>query len=225
MTTVPRPKPNWLKRIALSVVVLVFFLGVVIPGCHTEIHNKSRLYSYVVHQKSILAGMRVFAQDWDGHFPYANFEDDPFTTSTEALQFLMQEIGVSSETIFYVKGNPEKSLPNGDGILEPAENCMSYVSNQTISMPGGSPLIADEMTGPGTFGEHHPLLHKRKAVVGYIDGHASFENLSSRKPGATIPGPRGSGIDNIFEPAIYDEEGNWTGGGYLAVPTENILHP
>jgi len=214
-----------LKEVILALVVLVGLWIVLFPS-EVRVRGKcGPLYRELSHQKSLVLGFQVYAMDYEGHFPHCDSGGTPFTTSTAVFRHSMKEIGISAESVFWTIGNPEKPRLNNDGILQPEENCLSYVTNQTTSTLGSSPLITQEMSGPGNFGEHHPFLHGRKAVVGYVDGHAAIETLSSRRPGATIPGPPDSGIDNIFEPAVYDEEGNWTGGGYLAVPTENILHP
>jgi len=209
----------------MVVITIIAIIASISAPTYSIAVGKARQTKDVAHQKAILAGMRVFATDWDGSFPYVDYDANEFTTSTDAFQFFMQETGVATETIFYVKGNPEKNLPpNGDGILEPEENCLSYVKGQFDSGSGASPLISNEMTGVGTFGENHPYLASRRAVVGYVDGHAAIEKLNSNLEGATIPGPPGSGIDNIFEEATIDEEGQIS-GGYLAVETDNVLHP
>ncbi len=179
----------------------------------------------VSHLKGVLFGLRAYAADHEGRFPWKDHEGKAFSTSTEAFQHLMTDGDFKSDQIFWVLGNPEKrAVPIADGILTSQECSFSYVSSQMSPDWSTSPLVAHEMNGVGTFGRNHPYLRRQRAVVGYVGGHARVELLSSRRPGATIPGPPGSGIDNIFEEGTKLEDGTFK-GGYLAVPTSNLLHP
>lgn len=224
--TIKRTAPKGFSLLELMVVItIIAILASISAPTYNAAIGRTRLIKDTSHAKSILAGMRIFASDWEGSFPFVDDDANEFSTSTDAFQYMMQEGGITSDEIFYVKGNPEKNLPaNNDGELLPEENCLSYVTNQTDTSWSTSPLISHEMTGVGTFGENHPYLTAKRAVVGYVGGHARIEKLTAPTDGATIKGPPGSGIENIFEQGTIDEEGKIS-GGYLSVGTDNILHP
>jgi hypothetical protein len=82
------------------------------------------------------------------------------------------------------------------------------------------------MDGIGEYGEFHPWLKSKKAIVGYCGGHVSEERLNSAAPGATIKSKDGL-VDNIFEKREVDEEGEGgsSGGGWLDVDEDNVLLP
>ncbi len=207
--------------------LLVIFglFALLIPPCYDDLLKRTRLISHVNHVKSILAGLRIYAADYGGHFPYEDDQGRVFVTSTEAFRHMMEKTDIKADQNFYVKGNPAKTQePLNDGKLTAGECCYSYVTGQTVLHWETSPLVGHEMTGEGTFGASLPYLREKRAVVGYVGGSARIERLSSRKPGAAIHGPLGSGIDNIFEQGTLLEDGTFE-DGYLAVPTSNILHP
>jgi hypothetical protein len=82
------------------------------------------------------------------------------------------------------------------------------------------------MDTPGSYGQFHPWLEQKKAVVGYVGGQVKQDKLSTNQPGATVKGPRGSNIDDIFQTGQRDEEGRITGGllpSYLS--TDSIVLP
>lgn len=215
---------RWLRSLVVLLVIFGLF-ALLIPPCHDRFLKFARLHSYTSHAKSILAGLRIYAADYEGAYPMEDEGGRAFGTSTEAFGHMMEKTHIKADVIFYVRGNPAKTqAPINDGKLTTGECSYSYASGQSDSDWETSPLLAQEMTGVGTFGENHPFLKERQAVVGYVGGHARIEQLSSRKPGATIPGPPGSGIDNIFEQGTKLEDGTFK-GGFLAVPASNILHP
>jgi len=84
------------------------------------------------------------------------------------------------------------------------------------SMPPDSPVLADEMISPGVYGAGHPWLKEGCAVVAYLQGHAKVERLTRKSPGATVRGPRDSGMTDIFQLRPV---------GKLAVPRDHILLP
>jgi len=80
--------------------------------------------------------------------------------------------------------------------------------------------VADgEMEGPGAYGEFHPWLASKKAVIGYVGGHVAKERLTESTPGATVQSRDGL-IKDIFQKR--DPEG---GGGKLDTDTSNVLLP
>tara|TARA_R110002096_G_scaffold114770_10_gene248837 strand:- start:7093 stop:7794 length:702 start_codon:yes stop_codon:yes gene_type:complete len=217
----------------MVVITIIAILASVSFPTYTTVITRARIMKDVAHQDQIVKACKLYAQDWDGLYPAfdtlgedSGGESGKFSTSTEAFQELIREVQLGTEIIFFTQGNPEKVRPpNEDGELLPEENCMTYVLGQTDSSPARSPLTADEMqdTG-GSFGAGHPWLKSRQAVVGYCGGQVKKEKLTGSTEGATIRGPAGSGITNIFEEAEEDEEGKIT-GGWLSVGTDNILLP
>ena len=182
--------------------------------------------------KQITTACSSFAADWDGSYP--NFdpenvgggqEESGFGSSTEAFNVLIPEY-VDTETIFWIKtNNPDKMMaPREDGELTQQENTYAYVTNQSNTSYSGSPLVADgEMDGPGTYGEFHPWLQSKTAVIGYVGGHVIKERLSSNQPGATVRSKDGL-IQDIFQKRAVGEDGGGSGGN-LSVASDNILLP
>lgn len=211
----PRPlsRSDIVILVTFSVLFLVFALGF-----------QSAMVSYsqnprkdAVNQRSIVMSMINYAKDHDGRFPTANDAGVPFTNSTEAFQYLIEHSDGLKEEYFYVPGNPQKRRgADNDRVLTVQENCLIYVTEQNDAMSMDSPLTADEMETPGVYGKNHPWLKNGRAAVGYAGGHANVEKLNQKLPGATIQGPPGSGITDIFEPRP---------AGLLSVPRENILLP
>ena len=78
---------------------------------------------------------------------------------------------IDSELAFWIQTeNPDKKrAPREDGTLEQEENTYSYVAGQTNTSYSGSPLVSDEMNGPGTFGEWHPWLEAKRAEGIMVD--------------------------------------------------------
>lgn len=218
----------------MVVITIIAILASVSFPTYTTVITRARIMKDVAHQDQIVKACKLYAQDWDGLYPAFDSSGDDgggsdsskFGTSTEAFQELIREVQLGTEVIFFVQGNPEKVRPpNEDGELKPEENCYSYVIGQTDSSPARSPLVVNEMqdTG-GTFGENHPWLKSGQAVVGYCGGQVKKEKLTEKAEGATIRGPAGSGITNIFQKAEEDEEGKIS-GGWLSVEPDNILLP
>ncbi len=221
----PKPKGFTLLELMVVITIIAILASVSTPAFQKAI-AQARCSRDALQIRSVALGMRSFASDFDGSFPFIDDEGEEFTTSTDAFQYFMQVTSQPEDAIYYVKGNPDKTVPpNNDGVLEPEECCYSYVSGQVDSTWSISPLIAHEMTGAGTFGTNHPYLKDKKAVVAYVGGAAKVERLTSATEGATIRGPQGSGIDNIFGEGELDEDGKLVGEGYLSVSSDQILHP
>lgn len=133
---------------------------------------------------------------------------------------------VRPESIFWTQTrHPDKLRPpREDGQLEPEENVYCYVVNQTDTSFSRSPLVADGlMDAIGAYGEHHPWLRSKKAIVGYCGGHVSEEKLTSNQAGATIRSRDGM-VEDIFEERQQTGEGQ-TSGGFLDTARDNVLLP
>lgn len=220
-----------LLELMVVMTIIAILMSITIPVGGGLI-SQARRTKDAVNQRSIVMSMINFAKDNDGNFPsmddsQGTGEGADFTDSTAAFQYLMKNSDSLKEEYFYVPGNPEKrNGANNDGELLDEENCMIYVNGQNDSMDMDSPLTADEMESAGTYGKGHPWLKDGFAVVGYVGGHAKAEKLNKKTEGATVKGPTGSGIDDIFqERGEPDENGKISGGGKLSVSTDNILLP
>ncbi len=219
----------------LVVITIIAVLASISMPAYTKVIEKARLSKDVSNQKQIVTALRLYAFDNDGVFPLEDSNTSgsgggggQFSNSTDALQELIIETDLGTDEIFYTQGNPSKlSPPNGDSELEPEENCMVYIIGMTDTSPSGAPIIADEMESAGTYGENHPWLRSRRAVVGYVGGHVKIEKLNQRTAGATVIGPKGSGIDDIFQPQTVDEETGESTGGRMPsnISTDAILLP
>ena len=176
------------------------------------------------NQGEIVKVLVANSVDNAGHFLSKDEEKDaPFTTSTDAFNYLMITQDIKNEDLFFTPGSPSKAANvDRNGRLDQNENCMSYV----VGLQGsdGSPIIADEMIGSGTYGATHPWLKKKKAIVGYTDGSVRAEALTSNQEGATIK--VGKNITNIFQPGSRSEDGEISGGllpSYLT--PDAVLNP
>lgn len=186
--------------------------------------------------RQIMLGCRSFATDWEGAYP--NFdpdaeeeggggggEDSEFTTSTDAFNALIPQY-IDQESIFWFQTtHPDKNRPpKEDGTLESQENVYCYVTGQLDTSFSNSPLVADGlMDGPGEYGEYHPWLKSKKAVIAYCGGHVKTEKLTSAEAGATVRSSDGQ-IKNIFEKRETADEGE-SSGGWLSVDTDKVLLP
>jgi prepilin-type N-terminal cleavage/methylation domain-containing protein len=198
----------------MIVITIIAILASASFPAFSEVTTRARMMKSVSNFKQVLTALNLYALDWDGTYPNKDDMGNDFGNSTEAFRFLMQETGVNAEEIFYTLSNdPNKQEPpNGDGFLDPEENCIVFVRGMNSTAASGAPIIADEMESPGTYGQYHPWLQKKKAIVGYVGGQVKTERLNQSTPGATIRGPKGSSIDDIFQPGQRDEEGRITGG-------------
>jgi prepilin-type N-terminal cleavage/methylation domain-containing protein len=193
----------------MIVITIIAILASASFPAYSLVTTRAKMMKSVSNYKQILTTLNLYALDWDGAFPNKDETGGDFGNSTLVFQHLMQETGVGADEIFYYqKSNP----PNGDGFLDPVENCVIYVKGMNSSAPASAPIIADEQTGGGAYGPFHPWLDQKKAVVGYVGGQVRPERLTTNQQGATVRGPKGSNIDNIFQPGQKDDQGRITGG-------------
>lgn len=221
----------------IELLVVIAIIGILASSAmpaYNGIRERANRTKDVNNIKQILLACRAFAADWEGLYPSFDpdaeneegGEDSKFGTSTEAFNVLIPDY-VDTEIIFWMQTqHPDKLRPpREDGELEDSENVYAYVVGQTDTSFSRSPLVADGlMDGPGEYGEFHPWLKSKKAVIGYCGGHVSEENLTSAAPGATVRS-RDRLTENIFEKREVDAEGGGSSGGYLSVDTENVLLP
>lgn len=229
-------KPSYRKQgfTLIELLVVITIIGILasisVPVV-TGVQKRGQRINALANVRSIVLACRSFASEWE---TFPNFDPnadrsggqpESFSTSTEAFNVLIPAY-IDTERIFWVKTqDPDRQLPpREDGVLESEENVYCYVLGLNDTSYSSSPLVADGlMDSPGEYGEHHPWLAERRALVGFVGGHAQEMGLSSNQPGATVRSGDGL-VMNIFEKRETDEDGRAT-GGWLATDTSNILLP
>ena len=222
----------------IELLVVIAIIGILASSAmpaYNGIQERAKRTKDVNNIKQILLGSRAFAADWEGLYPSfdpdaeqegGGGEDATFATSTEAFNVLIPDY-IDTEIIFWMQTKDPDKLrpPREDGTLEDSENVYCYVVGQTDTSFSRSPLVADGlMDAPGEYGEYHPWLKSKKAVIGYCGGHVQEETLTSASAGATVRS-KDRLVENIFEKRTTDEEGEGSSGGWLSVEKENVLLP
>ncbi len=216
----------------LIVITIIGILASTAMPAYNGIQERGKRIKSVSNVKNIILGCRAFAADWEGLYPSFDPDaesdgEDTFSSSTDAFNVLIPDY-IDSEGIFWTQTkHPDKLRPpREDGQLENEENVYAYVTGQTDTSFSRSPLVADGlMEGIGSYGEHHPWLKSKKAIVGFCGGHVTEERLNSSAPGATIKSKDGI-VENIFEERVPAEDGEGTSsGGYLDTKQDNVLLP
>ena len=235
-------KVNRKKRGAFTLIellVVIAIIGILASSAmpaYNGIQERAKRTKDVNNIKQILLGCRAFAADWEGIYPSfdpdaeqsgggGGGEDSEFSTSTDAFNALIPDY-IDTEIVFWLQTkHPDKiQPPKEDGELESQENVYCYASGQTDTSFSRSPLVADGlMDGPGEYGEYHPWLKSKKAVVGFCGGHVSEETLTSATAGATVRS-KDRLVENIFEEReVSEDEGS--SGGWLDTKSDNVLLP
>jgi prepilin-type N-terminal cleavage/methylation domain-containing protein len=208
----------------MVVITIIALLATMSMPAYSLWVTKARMTKDVSNQKQIITALRLFAFDNEGSFPKGEQAGAEFSSSTEAFKYLIRETDLGTEEIFFTQGNPQKTVPpNNDGDLVKEENCMSYVLGMTDTSPARAPIVADEMESPGTYGDTHPWLNQKKAVVGYVGGQVKIEKITSNRAGATV---KVGDIQDIFQPGEQDDQGKYTGGFLPAgISSDKVLIP
>lgn len=217
----------------LIVIAIIGILAGVATPAYNGIRQSGMRTKDVSNIRQILLGCRVFSSDFEGLYPSydpdadedSGGDDSSFGASYEAFNVLIPDY-IDTEGVFWIQTkHPDKLRPpRDDGEIEASECVYGYVVGQTDSSYSNSPLVFDGiMDSAGVMGEYHPWLNKKKAVVGFCDGHVSQLPLSSASAGATVKSADRR-IDNIFEERELDEDGK-SSGGYLATTQDNVLLP
>ncbi len=214
----------------MVVITIIAILASITVPVVTKVKAKADLSRDISNARQIVLACKSFASDWDGVYPAwdpdaaddggGDSEGGDFGTSTDAFNVLISQGYIDTESIFWMQTkNPEKlKPPREDGELESTENCYTYVMGLTDTSFSRSPLVADEQDGPGTYGEYHPWLEMRRAVVGYSGGQVTAERLDSDQAGAKVLTK--DGIEIFAERS--DEESS---DGLLATSQDNVLQP
>lgn len=220
----------------IELLVVIAIIGILASSAmpaYNGIQERAKRTKDINNIKQILLACRAFAADWEGLYPSfdpdadeeAEGEDSSFSTSTDAFNALIPEY-IDTEIVFWMQTkHPDKlQPPKEDGELENKENVYAYATGQTDTSFSRSPLVADGlMDGPGEYGEYHPWLKSKKAIIGFCGGHVSEEALSSAAPGATVRS-KDRLVDNIFDERQV-EEGGKASGGWLDTKKDNLLLP
>ncbi|MBU6179979.1 MAG: type II secretion system GspH family protein [Verrucomicrobia bacterium] len=225
----------------IELLVVIAIIGILASSAmpaYNGIQERAKRTKDVNNVKQILLGCRAFAADWEGVYP--SFDPDQqnaggggggggqtsqFANSTDAFNVLIPDY-IDTEIVFWIQTKHPNKLqpPREDGQLEPQENVYAYATGQSDTSFSRSPLVADGlMDGPGEYGQYHPWLKSKKAVVGYCGGHVSEESLTAAQPGATIRS-RDRLVQNIFEQRMAGDDGK-SSGGWLDTSPENVLLP
>lgn len=231
---VNRDKQGGFTLIELLVVIAIIgILASAAMPAYNGIQERAKRTKDVNNIKQILLACRTFAADWEGLYPSFDpdeesdgGEESGFSTSTEAFNVLIPEY-IDTEIVFWMQTkHPDKLRPpKEDGELEDQENVYAYVMGQTDTSFSRSPLVADGlMDAPGEYGEHHPWLKSKRAIIGYCGGHVQEESLTDATAGATVRS-KDRTVDNIFEKREAGEDGEGASGGWLSVDKENVLLP
>lgn len=213
----------------LVVITIIAVLASMSMPAFTKIQMSAKISNDINNVRQIIIACRTFAADENDSFPYApegaedeeggGEGDNSLSSSTDAFNVLIPDY-VDTEDIFWVPGNRDKPQPpieNED--LTEEENSYSYVAGQLATGYSRSPLVADEMEGEGTYGENHPWLSAKKAVVGFIGGNVAALRLTSNEEGATVMS-KDKQVKDIFE-----ERSGSDGGGGLREKGTEILNP
>ncbi len=223
----------------IELLVVIAIIGILASSAmpaYNGIQERAKRTKDVNNIKQILLGSRAFAADWEGLYPSFDPDlergtggggDDSFSTSTDAFNVLIPDY-IDTEIIFWMQTKDTQKLrpPREDGLLEPQENVYCYVTNQTDTSFSRSPLVADGlMDAPGSYGEFHPWLNSKKAVIGFCGGHVTEERLTSNEVGATVRSKDGLSMDIFQRRVSNDDGGGGGGGGWLDTDTLNVLLP
>lgn len=218
----------------LIVIAIIGILASSAMPAYNGIQERAKRSRDASNVRQIVLACRAFAADWEGLYP--NFdpdkqgesqgEDAKFSSSTDAFNVLIPDY-IDTEVVFWIQTkDPERMMqPREDGTLESKENVYAYVSGQTDTSFSRSPLVSDGlMQGPGEFGEYHPWLKAKRAVIGYCGGQVTEETLTSAEAGATARSKDGL-TKNIFdERQVSGDDGSAT-GGWLDTKKDNVLMP
>jgi len=216
----------------LVVIAIIALLAGLSTGAVSKGMASAKRIKSVNNVRSVGMGLQIFAKDNDGLFPSYDPDDDQptgddssFSNSTEAFDILVPDYVPTEELFWLQTKDPDKQRPpNDDGELLPEENCLFYVVGQTDTSYANSPLVGEGMMdGPGIYGEYHPWLDVRQAVIGYVDGHVAQEKLTSNQAGATARSRDGS-VKDIFEEREINDDGK-ASGGRLDTSKDNVLLP
>ena len=220
-----------LIELLVVITIIAILSSFVVPGVQ-GVRERAYRTKDINNQRQILLGCNIYAADNEGSFPIGledeeeseGGEEASATTSVEIFNELYPSY-IDNKSIFWIKTlDPEKQRsPTEGGEIEPEECAFAFVVGQHTVSHSSSPLIADgEMDGPGEYGQYHPWLRSKKAVVGFVGGHVIELPLSSGDPGATVESRDGK-MKNIFEERAAGEDAE--GGGMLSVPQDNVLLP
>jgi prepilin-type N-terminal cleavage/methylation domain-containing protein len=212
----------------MVVITIIAVLASFATPAFTRMQESAKITKDVNNVRQIILACKAYATDEEGSYPTwavdedGNVEESDVQTSTEAFNVLLKGGYIDTESIFWYKTkDTEKSRPpKEDGELETEEVTYTYVKGQLDTSFSRSPLVADEQESPGTYGEYHPWLGARKAVIGYCGGQVAAEKLDSKDPGAVVKTRDGL---EIFQERQSGDEGE--SRGLLDVSQDNVLNP
>jgi len=215
----------------MVVITIIAILASIATPAFTTMNRNAKITKDSSNARQIILACKAFGGDYDVYPAWNPFEesgdggggdeDGEFSTSTDAFNVLIEGNYIDQESIFWYTTTAKPRPPKEDGELEDDECTYTYVMGQSDATYSRSPLVADEQESTGTYGEHHPWLVARKAVVGYCGGQVVAERLDSDQPGAVVVTKQDN--TEIFKKRSGGDEGE--AQGLLAVDEENVLHP
>lgn len=215
----------------MVVITIIAILASIATPAFTTMNRNAKITKDSSNARQIILACKAFGGDYDVYPSWNPFEesgdggggedDGEFSSSTEAFNVLLEGNYIDQESIFWYTTNAKPRPPRDDGILEDKEVTYTYVTGQSDATYSRSPLVADEQESTGSYGEDHPWLAARKAVVGYTGGQVIAERLDSDQAGAIVKTKQDN--TEIFKRRSGGDEGE--SSGLLAVDEANVLHP
>ncbi|MCB1078935.1 MAG: type II secretion system protein [Verrucomicrobiae bacterium] len=226
MKTQKRNQGFTLIELMVVITIIAVLASFAMPA-FTRMQESAKITKDTSNVRQIILACKSYATDYEGSYPSWKTDDsDPssqgdLSTSTDAFNELLKEGHLDTESIFWYKTtNPEKVRPpRENSLLESNEVTYTYVKGQLDTTFSRSPLVADEQEGPGSYGQYHPWLNSKKAVIGYCGGNVAAERLDSKEPGAIVKTK--DGLEIFKEKSGGEGEAT----GLLAVSEGNVLNP
>jgi type II secretory pathway pseudopilin PulG len=192
--------------------VMIVLIGLTIPAAF-RVQTQAVQMKDLNNGKQIYLGLKLFATDNDGRFPWANYDaafGGPATTGSisnanAAYQNICPQY-VQLRAIFYVANSvwtprvPDENATTAP-LTQPGENAYAYVPGLTTNSNPNFPLLADAFSSTigvysRTLGEKGSLWKGKSALVVRVDGATRFEPCNPK----TLRIPGEADRPDIFAP-------------------------
>lgn len=175
--------------------IMAILTTVAVPSMKTAMIN-AQMARATANARSIVIGLRAFATDNDGMFPYFDEDsEEEFADSNEAFRTLVPYY-IDSEAIFTLGRSAwgkeaDNRFEEPEDRLEPGENHYAYVAGLTDTSRTGWPLVVDGTDGKGTYtsepGKKGGCWEGRKAIMACVGGSASAIRLRGDEEEKYLP--------------------------------------
>lgn len=183
---------SWIETVIVTLILAVL-LALAIPAA-LRVRLQGAQMKDLNNGKQIYLGLKLFATDNDGRFPWADF--DPATggpalsgnkvsSSNAAFQNICPQY-ISQRATFYVENSAWTPVPpaqrtSAAPLTRPGENAYAYVPGLNVNSNAAFPLIADAFSKTvGVYsnvkGQKGSLWKGQKALVIRVDGSTAFES-------------------------------------------------